>query len=291
MEDHAIRVLLVDDNTPDRDLILAILDEIAEARFDVVQAATLDDALAAIQSSRFDICLVDFRLGPDSGLDLIREASNRGVRIPFVLLTGFGNRDVDLAAMRAGAVGYVTKNELDAAALDRVIRYAVEGYRERAEQTRQIYSSALERFSATAAEQPHARSTDGGTLQEIDPEGFERFVRDYAELLDMALENRSYKVDHDVSGMLRAMADRLGAFMAKPRDVVQIHDSATRGKARGLPGERALTYAEEGSLLALELMGYLTAYYRGFAKAYRLEVMQQRPPAANPLPREANYGG
>lgn len=276
MEELAIRVLLVDDNAADRDLIVAMFGEIPDGRFHITQTATLEDALSALELEPFDVCLVDFRLGPDSGLDVIRQASEHSPGVPFILLTGFGSRDIDLAAMQAGAVGYLNKDELTAASLERVVRYAVEGFRERAAQKRRLFYTALERFSAPENRNGRASARESQSLREIASDAFEQFIEDYGELLDLALENRTYKVAHDVSGGLRNMADRLGAFMARPRDVVEIHHSASRAKTRGLAAEKALPYAEEGSLMALELMGYLTAYYRGFAWVYRREVMQRR---------------
>jgi PAS domain S-box-containing protein len=94
------------------------------------------------------------------------------------------------------------------------------------------------------------------------PDVFSELVARYGELLDLALEERVYKVSHDVSEQLRPLAERLGFLRAGPRDVVEIHLTALRKKSQDVPAQKAQAYAEEGRMMVLELMGHLTAYYR-----------------------------
>jgi signal transduction histidine kinase len=59
-----------------------------------------------------------------TGIDLIREWSSRGDRTPVILLTGYGDHEIDQEAMRVGAADYLVKGELSAHLLERAIRYA-----------------------------------------------------------------------------------------------------------------------------------------------------------------------
>src|SRR5918992_215576 len=83
-----------------------------------------DDALKAIERQEHDVCLLEYRLGEHSGLELLREALERGHKGPIILLTGQGDREVDLEAMQAGAADYLVKGQIDAPLLERSIRYA-----------------------------------------------------------------------------------------------------------------------------------------------------------------------
>jgi CheY-like chemotaxis protein len=56
----------------------------------------------------------------------MRNAMDAGCQIPVILLTGMGEHEVDLAAMRAGAADYLVKGQLQADRLERSIRYAIE---------------------------------------------------------------------------------------------------------------------------------------------------------------------
>jgi len=54
-------------------------------------------------------------------------------------------------------------------------------------------------------------------------------------------------------------------LQAGPRDVVEIHSVALRQRIAGINAVKAKAYAEESQLIALELMGYLTTFYRNHA--------------------------
>ena len=55
-----------------------------------------------------------------------KEAAIVGCKGPMILLTGQGDRDVDVEATRAGALDYLVKGRIDADVLERSIRYAIE---------------------------------------------------------------------------------------------------------------------------------------------------------------------
>jgi len=69
-------------------------------------------------------------------------------------------------------------------------------------------------------------------------------------------------VEHDISDGLTALADRLGSFRAGPRDVVDIHLATVNSRTQGAGPEKVRSYALEGRLLAMELMGHLVDFYR-----------------------------
>lgn len=120
----AIRVMLVDDDTEEMTLVEGLLTEVA-TDFDVAHCATFEDGLAAMTEGHADIYLVDYKLGPRSGVELMTEAKEAGCTAPMLLVTGFGDYEVDVAAMDAGAAGYLVKGEFDGRMLERSIRYAI----------------------------------------------------------------------------------------------------------------------------------------------------------------------
>ena len=117
-----LRVLLVEDDEDDYVIIRDLLAEIEE--FDLEWVTDYAGALDAIAREEHDVCLLDYRLGERSGLELLREASGRGYGTPMIFLTGQGDREVDLQAMQAGAADYLIKGSIDAPLLERAIRYA-----------------------------------------------------------------------------------------------------------------------------------------------------------------------
>ena len=117
-----LRVLLVEDDEDDYVIIRDLLSEIEG--IDLEWVSDYDGAAGAIGREEHDVCLLDYRLGGRSGLDLLRAASERGHKTPMILLTGRGDRELDLEAMQAGAADYLVKGQIDAPLLERSIRYA-----------------------------------------------------------------------------------------------------------------------------------------------------------------------
>ncbi len=122
--DLPISVLLIDDDEDDFYFIRSLLSNISWQQFKLEWLSDYDSALAALMREPFDVCLIDYRLGQKSGLDLLKEAKDS--RAPFILLTGYGDYQVDVEAMKSGAADYLSKGDLNATILERSIRYAIE---------------------------------------------------------------------------------------------------------------------------------------------------------------------
>lgn len=132
MDNHLVRVLLVDDDEDDYILTRDLLSESQGIRFELEWIAACDPALEAIAHNKYDVYLLDYRLGEHNGLQLLRDAVAQGCTAPIILLTGQGDREIDIEAMKAGAADYLDKSQIRAPLLERSIRYAVE--RKKAEQ-------------------------------------------------------------------------------------------------------------------------------------------------------------
>ena len=121
-----IRVLLVDDDQDYDVLTRDLLSEFQSGHYELDWKADYSAGLTAMLEQRPDVCLLDYDLGEHTGVELLEAASQAGATSPVIMLTGHGGRQVDMAAMRAGAVDYVSKTAINAASLERAIRYAVE---------------------------------------------------------------------------------------------------------------------------------------------------------------------
>lgn len=126
MNDRLIKVLLIDDDEDDYILTRDWFQEFQVTGCELEWVESYQLAREAIARHQHDIYLVDYRLGADNGLELLREAINNGCNCPFILLTGQGYREIDLEAMKNGAVDYLEKSQLTAPLLERSIRYAIE---------------------------------------------------------------------------------------------------------------------------------------------------------------------
>ena len=133
-----IRVLVVEDDEDDYFLTTSLLSEIHPDKFEPVWAKNFEEGLEHVTAGDYDICLLDYRLGSRNGLELLGEARSKGFSRPFILLTGQSDIELDFQAMRAGAADYLIKGRLNAANLERSIRYAI--------QQRQMEGERIERI-------------------------------------------------------------------------------------------------------------------------------------------------
>ncbi|WP_337886273.1 response regulator [Fischerella thermalis] len=126
MKSNLIRVLLIDDDEDDYILTRDWFREFQVASCTLEWVNNYQAGRNAIASGQYDVYLVDYRLGDGNGLELLREAIVHGCTAPIIFLTGQGDREIDIEAMKAGAADYLEKSQLAAPLLERSIRYALE---------------------------------------------------------------------------------------------------------------------------------------------------------------------
>ncbi|HEU5091846.1 MAG TPA: response regulator transcription factor [Nitrospira sp.] len=122
---QAIRVLLVDDHEVVRVGLRTVLGQTQGVTV-VGEASTMADAIQQAQRLKPDVILMDVRLPDGSGVDACREILGTlpGTRVIF--LTSYADDDSVLAAVLAGAHGYILK-EIDSSALLEAILSVAKG--------------------------------------------------------------------------------------------------------------------------------------------------------------------
>jgi signal transduction histidine kinase/HPt (histidine-containing phosphotransfer) domain-containing protein/BarA-like signal transduction histidine kinase len=128
MSQQPLRLLLIDDDEDSQVLTSWLLSQTG-VNPELEWASSFEAGLATLRQKRHDICLLDYRLGARDGLELLRQAVGEGCGIPFIMLTGQDDHEIDLQAMKAGAADYLVKDTLDPSHLERSIRYAVEQHK------------------------------------------------------------------------------------------------------------------------------------------------------------------
>jgi DNA-binding NarL/FixJ family response regulator len=106
-----IRLLIVDDHPLLREGVTAVLED--EAGVEVVAQATNGrEAIDAFEKHRPDITLMDLQMPEMNGIDAITEIRSRWPNARIVVLTTYKGDVSALRALRAGAVGYLLKDQL-----------------------------------------------------------------------------------------------------------------------------------------------------------------------------------
>ncbi len=115
-----LTVLYVEDDADDVFLMRRHLAKSAHFQVELVHASTLDTARTLTAEHAYDVVFCDFWLGGDTTVPLIDELA-RATDAAVVLVSSLENEDIELIGRRAGAAGFVAKDDLSAAALDRIL--------------------------------------------------------------------------------------------------------------------------------------------------------------------------
>jgi two-component system, cell cycle sensor histidine kinase and response regulator CckA len=121
-----IRVLMVDDDRQDFELVERLLSGFKDPGYAVDWTPSFKGGVEAVRKGGHDLYLVDYLLGPHSGLDFLRDAALIPCPVPILLLAGLGSPELNREAIARGAADYLHKGSLTADQLQRSIRYALE---------------------------------------------------------------------------------------------------------------------------------------------------------------------
>ncbi len=100
-----VKLLIVDDDKNTRDGLQRAL----RRGYDVHLAESGDRALAMLSTQDFDILLSDVRMPGMDGLTLLQRARARQPQLVSILLTAYGNVEIAVEAMKAGAYDFLMK--------------------------------------------------------------------------------------------------------------------------------------------------------------------------------------
>ncbi len=120
------KILLIEDDLVDVELVSRLLGQIRSPRFVVENAQYLKQAVRQLAEGAFDAVLLDLNLPDSCGLDSIDHVLSVWESGPIIVLTGVDEDCLGIDAMRHGAQDYLVKEGLSANLLSRAIRYAVE---------------------------------------------------------------------------------------------------------------------------------------------------------------------
>lgn len=104
--DTAPLILLVDD---EEDLCTLMSMTLSRMGMNSHVAHNITDAKKLLTENKYDACLTDFNLPDGNGLEMVQHISENHSLLPVAVLTAYGNMDIAISALKAGAFDFVNK--------------------------------------------------------------------------------------------------------------------------------------------------------------------------------------
>ncbi|MDB5168355.1 MAG: hypothetical protein JWO55_613 [Candidatus Saccharibacteria bacterium] len=156
-----IKVLLVDDDEDDYLIISRVFAQIPDSPFQIEWCSSFDEAKSLIDLRNHDIYLIDYRLNGQTGLELLDYAQPYRRSEPFILLTGVGDREIEIRSMKLAAADYLVKGTINAELLARTLYYSLERKQFEEQRLRSLIelNKAKDEFISLAAHQLRTPAT------------------------------------------------------------------------------------------------------------------------------------
>ena len=99
-------LLIVDDDNPFRERLARAMEK---KGFVVTQAESVKKGINAVSLNKPAFAVVDLRLGDGNGLEVVKKIQSSNTNSRIIMLTGYGNIPTAVAAIKEGAIDYLSK--------------------------------------------------------------------------------------------------------------------------------------------------------------------------------------
>jgi FixJ family two-component response regulator len=128
-EKDMVCALLIEDNPGDARLTQELLTEARRADFCLEHVDTLAEGLACVAREEPEVVVLDLGLPDSQGLEGLLALREEAPFVPIVVLTGLGDEEMGIEAVKHGAQDYLLKGELKGTVFARSLQYAIERMR------------------------------------------------------------------------------------------------------------------------------------------------------------------
>lgn len=122
----AFSILIVDAEVDARTILKSHLEKLPHVDLRVETASDGEEALGKLKETSFDLVFLDFRLPTSDGLEVLDKIRQHHPKTAVVMTTAAGSEQLAVAAMKKGAMDYLTRQDLRQADLGQLLRRVIE---------------------------------------------------------------------------------------------------------------------------------------------------------------------
>jgi len=123
-----VQILFIEDNQGDVRLTREMLNDVKNFPYQMTDVASLSEGKKLIPKNKFDVILLDLGLPDSQGIETFHNLIDHSQQLPIIVLTGLGDEQIGMKAIKNGAQDYLLKGEISGTFLARTIQYAIERY-------------------------------------------------------------------------------------------------------------------------------------------------------------------
>lgn len=258
------RVLVVDDDQVDRQMVVRYLSE----SFEVSEATTSKEAIDSVSKSSPDCILLDFDLGRENAIHLMPSFIKRGLAV--VVYSGRGSETIAAMTYRLGGSDYLMKDRLSRDVLSRAIDKAIcrSSVRRLVDQSLAYRKNQVEAVDSENFEDP----LHGLFVGEMGLYGEQVRVAQthFLEIVDDIARGVTDQLDEKVFTKSRILAGGLGEMGVASGEVLHLLKQALICRNERPDKTEMQLYVEACQAAALEVMAHLSDYYRQRDRCERL---------------------
>ena len=145
------KILLIEDEEPIRRVLIRILTEESDT-YEVIEAHDGKEGLILLEKQPFDLVLCDIKMPKMDGIEVLQNANNKNIGAPFIMLTGHGNVETAVDAMKLGAYDFISKPP-DLNRLLTAVRHALENKSLRVE-NKKLKRKVAQKYTIVGSSKP-----------------------------------------------------------------------------------------------------------------------------------------
>ncbi len=123
---NSLNILIIDDNPADLNILNRYLNKIPDLNIQLIMVDNSEEGFRQCNNTNFDVIFVDYLLGNENGIELIKKFKELGCKAEFILLTGYGSESVVAEALRVGASDYLKKSTMSEHILEKTLKHIIQ---------------------------------------------------------------------------------------------------------------------------------------------------------------------